>query len=145
MRLRESVKVSTEWFGTEIKLHGNMSFLELSFIWELNLLLCFCIIFLIISSSMLIKWNEWSLIRFLFIPCLSVETVPSRYDFTVSVPRATETIIQCFFRGTKIFITKLKQEQCLKFNECAFHGTTTHKLERRRKKKGVTEILILLK
>lgn len=129
------------------KITWQMSFLELSFIWALNLLLCFCIIFLVASSSVLIKWNEWSLIGFLFIPCLSVETVPSRYDFTVSVPRATEAITQCFFRGTKIFITKLKQEQCLKFNECAFHGTTTHKLKRRswKKKKGVTEILILLK
>lgn len=54
-----------------------------------------------------------------------------------------------FLQGTKLFITKLKQEECLKFNEYAFHGTSTHKLEKKEGKKKpnqpVTEILILLK
>lgn len=72
---------------------------------------------------------------------LSVVTVPFRYNFTASVARVTEAIIQCFFRGNKIFITKLKQEQCLRFNESAFMGQVPINF----KKKAVPVILILLK
>lgn len=43
-----------------------------------------------------------------------------------------------FLQGTKLFITKLKQEECLKFNEYAFHGTSTHKLEKKEGKKNQT-------
>lgn len=127
IKLREGVNLNPEWFETKIKLPGNMRFLELCFILALmNLLLCgFCLfVFNKQQSPHTIKWPEFTLFPF---QSLSVETVPFRYDFTVSVPRVTEAIIQCFFRGVKRFITKLKQEQCLKFNECAFHGTSTFK------------------
>lgn len=70
--------------------------------------------------------KRWECTLFPFQP-ISAVAVPFRYDFPVSVPGVTEAVIQCFFRGIKIFITKLKEEQCLKFNECAFHGTSTHK------------------